>query len=103
MLKRFSEEELLGKPLSEKQKKELLALQEMREEDIDTSDIPEVRELPPGAIRGKDFRRGAPVPVYLNQDLQSYLQAAAKRKGVSLNDFVNDLLNREIAIVEAIK
>ena len=103
MLKRFSEEELFGKPLSEEQKKELLALMEMRDEDIDFSDIPEIRELPPGAIRGKDFHPSAPVPVYLNRDLQNYIQAAARRKGVMLNDLVNDLLSREIGIVEAIK
>jgi hypothetical protein len=105
MLKRFCEEELLGKPLSEQQKKELLALMDMRDEDIDTSDIPEVREIPPGAVRGKDFRPGTVphVPVYLNLDLQSYLLAAAERKGITLSDLVNDLLSKEIAIVETIR
>jgi hypothetical protein len=103
MMKRFSEDELIGKPLSEKQKQELLALAAMRDEDIDFSDIPEIRELPPGAIRGRDFHPGAPMPVYLNRDLQNYLQAAARRKGVTLNYLVNDLLSREIGIVEAIK
>lgn len=46
VLKQFSEEDLLGRPLSEQQKEELLALMEMRDEDIDTSDIPEVRGVP---------------------------------------------------------
>src|ERR1700688_4750359 len=100
MLKRFSEEELLGKPLSEEQEKELRALMEMPEENFDTSNIPEVRDLPPGAIRGRDFRPGAHVPVYLNQDVRSYLEAAAKRKGVTLSSLVNDLLSKEIAIAE---
>ncbi len=31
--------------------------------------------------------------------LQSYFQAAARRKGATLNDLVNDLLSREIGIV----
>lgn len=53
----ISEEELLGKPLSEKQKRELLALMDMRDEDIDTSDIPEVKELPAGTVRAR-FHRG---------------------------------------------
>ena len=35
MLKQFSEQELLGKPLSEKQKAEILAMLEAGEEDID--------------------------------------------------------------------
>src|SRR5262249_48498318 len=55
MLKRFREEELLGKPLSDKQKKEIARAQSARDEDIDTSDIPEMRELP-GAVRGKNFQ-----------------------------------------------
>jgi putative transcriptional regulator len=56
MLKRFREEELLGKPLSEKQKREIARAQSARDEDIDTSDIPETRELPAGAVRGRDFQ-----------------------------------------------
>jgi putative transcriptional regulator len=56
MLKRFRKQELLGKPLSERQKREIARAQNARDEDIDTSDIPEVRELPSGAVRGKDFR-----------------------------------------------
>ncbi len=53
MLRQFTEEELLWKPLSEEQKRELLALMDERDEDIDTSDIPEVREVPPSTVRGK--------------------------------------------------
>jgi DNA-binding transcriptional regulator YiaG len=56
MLKRFREEELLGKPLSKKQKMEIARAQSARDEDIDTSDIPEAGELPAGAIRGKNFQ-----------------------------------------------
>lgn len=56
MIKRFHEEELLGKPLSEKQKKEIARAQNARDEDIDTSDIPETQEIPASAIRGKDFQ-----------------------------------------------
>jgi hypothetical protein len=105
MLRQYSEEELLGKPLTLQQKKELLALMEQRDEDIDLSDIPEVREIPPDAVRGKFYRPGvaAQVPVYLNKGLQDYLLAAAERKGITLSDLVNDLLSKEVAIVEAIK
>jgi uncharacterized DUF497 family protein len=52
MLKQFSEEELLRRPLSPEQKAEVLALMDVRDEDIDTSDIPEVKELPPGTVPG---------------------------------------------------
>ena len=53
MLKRFREDELLGKPLTEKQRKEIDRAQSLRDDDIDTSDIPETLELPPGAVRGE--------------------------------------------------
>jgi putative transcriptional regulator len=62
MLKRFREEELLGKPLSDKQKEEIGRAQSAPDEDIDTSDIPETRELPVGAVRGRNFR-ALPGPV----------------------------------------
>ncbi|MBZ5724273.1 MAG: hypothetical protein LAP87_04690 [Acidobacteriia bacterium] len=78
MLKRFREEELLGKPLSGKQKKELLALQNARDEDIDTSDIPETLELPAGAVRGKNFQ---PFPGPVD------VKAIRSRSGLSQAEF----------------
>jgi hypothetical protein len=100
MLKQFSEKELLGRPLSEDQKRELLALMDKRDEDIDTSDIPEVRELPPDAVRGS-FHRGR--AVHLTAELHAYFSAVAERKGISLSDLINDILSKEIAIVETVK
>ena len=78
MLKRFRDEEILGKPLSEKQKKELLALKDMRDEDLDTSDIPETLELPAGAVRGKDFQ---PFPGPVN------VKAIRTKSGLSQAEF----------------
>jgi len=43
------------------------------------------------------------LPVYLEEPLQEYLSAAAERKGRSLTELVNDLLRKEVAIVETIK
>ena len=100
MRKQFSEEELLGKPLSEQQQRELLSLMNRPEEDIDLSDIPEVRELPPGAVRG-GMRPGR--SVHLTKELHGYFSAIAARKGVSLDDLINDILTKEVAIVEAVK
>jgi len=100
MQKQFSEDELLGKPLSEEQKRELLALLEKGDEDIDTSDIPEVRELPPGAVRGGFHSTRA---LYLSPELHAYFAKVAARKGVPLNDLVNDVLRQEVAIIESVK
>ena len=103
MMKRFSEEELLGKPLSEEHKRQMLAVMEMKDEDIDTSDIPEVRELPAGAVRGRDFRPSPhQVPVYLEGELQSRLSEIALRKGITLSALVSQLLRKEIEIAEVL-
>ena len=47
MLKQYSEEELFRRPLSETQRRELLALLDRSASEMDTSDIPEIQELPP--------------------------------------------------------
>ncbi len=57
------------------------------------------------AERGKFYRPDATlrIPVYLDEHLQTYLSAAAERKGTSLNELVNELLSQDISIVEAMK
>ena len=98
----YSDTELLGKPLSPQQKTELLGLMDQRDEDIDLSDIPEIREIPPDAVRGKFYKPGAKghLPIYLTDDLEAHLLAAAKRQGVTLNDLVNNLLGTIVAAVK---
>jgi hypothetical protein len=41
------------------------------------------------------------LPVYLEADVQAYLAALAARKGIQLSDLANDLLKKDIAILEA--
>ena len=104
MLKQFSEQELLGKPRSPEQEAEILAMLEAGEENIDYSDIPEIREIPPDAVRGQFYScsAGLHMPVYLDPELQSRLLAIAIRKGVSLSDLVSQLLRKEIEIAEVL-
>ncbi len=54
------------------------------------------------AERGKFFRPDAvlDLPVYLDADVRDYLTARAKAKGIEVNDLVNELLKRDIAIIE---
>lgn len=89
--------------LTEDEKEQLRAGHSMRDEDIDYSDIPPIREIPSNAIRGRDskFYRGR--TVYLTEELHAYFCDIATRKSVSLNDVVNDVLSKEVAIVEAIR
>jgi putative transcriptional regulator len=78
MLKRFRDKEILGKPLSEKQEEEITRALEARDEDIDTSEIPEMLELPPGVVRGKDFQ---PFPGPVN------VKAVRAKSGLSQAEF----------------
>lgn len=40
---------------------------------------------------------------WTGHQVQSYLAARADAKGIELSDLVNDLLKREIEIIEAVK
>ncbi len=55
--------------------------------------------------RGKFFRPDAELrlPIYLDADVQRYLAERAADKGVPLGEMVNELLKREIQIIESVK
>jgi hypothetical protein len=55
--------------------------------------------------RGKFYRPDAQfnLPVYLDADVQTYLAAKAAQTGMPLTDLVNQLLQREIKIIESTK
>lgn len=52
-------------------------------------------------VRGKFYNPDAvfQLPVYLDKKVEIYLAAKADAKGMDLSDLVNDLLNKEIAII----
>jgi hypothetical protein len=68
----------------------------------DSEDMPSEIDFS-GGTRGKFHRPNARLnlPVYLDADVQAYLAALAARKGVPLSDLANDLLKKDIAILEA--
>jgi len=76
---------------------QLLRLRGLRDEEIDTSDIPEIKEIPRDAVRGR-FYRGP--RVLLRPDLQQYFSELAERKGVPLSDLVNETLAKAVAVAE---
>ena len=57
------------------------------------------------AERGKLHRPNAEfdVPVYLDSDVRNYREAKAKSKGVEVNEIVNDLLRKDIALIAGVK
>lgn len=52
--------------------------------------------------RGKFYRPGAVfrLPVYLDEKVQDYLTAKADAKGVDLADLVNEMLRKDIELIE---
>jgi len=55
--------------------------------------------------RGKFFRKNAKLnlPVYLDDEVQDYLQERARSKGVEIAQLVNEMLKRDIKLIEAVK
>lgn len=55
--------------------------------------------------RGKFYRPDAVfrLLVYLDEAVQSYLAAKAESKGVDLSALVNELLRKEIEIIETVR
>lgn len=58
-----------------------------------------------GGVRGKFFSVGTmlKLPIYLDPDVLKYLSEVASKKGVQVSELANDLLKREIAIIESVK
>lgn len=58
-----------------------------------------------GGVRGKFYRPNAKLnlPVYLDDAVRAYLAHIAAKKGVPIAELVNDMLRRDIAIIEAVK
>lgn len=56
-----------------------------------------------GGVRGKFYQPGATfnLPVYLDTPVREYLTERAKAKGVPLNELVNQLLKKDIELIEA--
>ncbi len=56
-------------------------------------------------VRGKFYRADAVfrLPVYLDEQVQSYLTAKADAKGVELAELVNEMLKKDIELIEMAK
>ncbi len=57
-----------------------------------------------GGTRGKFYRPNARLnlPIYLDADVQAYLGPIAARKGMPLSELTNELLKKEIAIIQTV-
>ena len=54
------------------------------------------------AVRGKFYRRGAEIrlPIYLDAKLQMKLEGIAQKKGKHIGELVNQVLKREVDLIE---
>jgi hypothetical protein len=55
-----------------------------------------------GGVRGKFYRPDMKLalPVYLDNDVQSRLSNLAAAKGVDISELVNDLLKKDLELIE---
>jgi hypothetical protein len=53
-------------------------------------------------VRGKFYRRGAELrlPIYLDVKLQKQLERLAEKNGKNVSDIVNQLVQREVELIE---
>ena len=54
------------------------------------------------AVRGKFYREGAELrlPIYLDAELQNQLERIARKKGKEIGDLVNQLVRKEVELIE---
>jgi len=69
---------------------------------IPSDDMPGEIDFSKG-VRGRFFKAGAALslPVYLDAEVQAYLAERAKARGVEVAQLVNDLLRKDIELIEA--
>ncbi len=87
------------RPLTARQQREIQRLAVMPEDQIDTSDIP---ELPPGAwknaVRGKWYRPvKQPVSIRLDADVLAWLKAKGDGYQTKVNTFLRERMLKEIS------
>src|SRR6266480_4889574 len=90
------DEQFLQRKLTDEEVEELLKLRDMRDEDIDTSDIPPITAEPKQIVRGKFYR--GPM-ICLTPDLHRYFADLSRQKGVPMHELVNKTLTEALAAV----
>jgi uncharacterized protein (DUF4415 family) len=81
--------------LSTEARKELEALAAMPDSEIDTSDIPEIRELPSDAVVGRFYRqKKTTVTMRLDADVVAWLKASGEGYQTRINAYLRELMYR---------
>ena len=81
--------------LSAKKRKELRSLASRPDREIDLSDIPEIREIPPDAVIGKFYRpKKTSVTIRLDADVIAWLKATGEGYQTRINNYLRRLMNQ---------
>ncbi len=88
--------------LTAKQSQELEALAAQPDDQIDTSDAPEIQNWN-NAERGRFFRKDAvkQIPVYLDADVMEFLADRAERRKIDTSTLANELLKKDVELIKA--
>jgi len=79
--------------LSVRKRKELAALARRPEGDIDLSDIPEIRELPPDRVIGRFYQpKKTSVTIRLDADVVAWLKASGEAYQARINSYLRQLM-----------
>jgi hypothetical protein len=70
----------------------------------DDDDMPAEIDFSKG-VRGKFFQPDAKLnlPLYLDEEVQIFLSALATRKGVEMSQIANELLKKDIALLDSFR
>jgi len=81
--------------LSAEKQKKLKKLAARPYEEIDLSDIPEIRELPPDTVIGKFYRpKKETVTIRLDSDVLAWLKASGNGYQTRINSFLRMLMQQ---------
>ncbi|RPJ64433.1 MAG: hypothetical protein EHM23_00500 [Acidobacteria bacterium] len=81
--------------LSKNRRKELQALADKPDYEIDLTDIPEVREIPPDAVIGKFYRpKKQSVTLRLDADVLAWLKASGEGYQTRINKYLRQLMQK---------
>ena len=88
----------MKKELSAKLRKQIEGIKAIRDEDIDTSDIPEITDWR-GAVRGKFYRPvKKPVTVRVDADVLAWLKSSGKGYQTKINKLLRDAMTQSTKI-----
>jgi uncharacterized protein (DUF4415 family) len=85
-------------PLTAKERKALLKLATRPDSEIDFSDIPEIKELPPNYMIGRFYRpRKETISIRLDADVLAWLKQSGEGYQTRINTYLRQLMHGRIS------